>query len=144
MPLIWGYYHKWIKWADTFWRLALKSGFHSQMEQFQNALLVPWHTGKVCSTRFWWPGQESTTPHLMCAGTAPTSLPAALGRVKPATLWHNNQMKRCWFWNNKPGGVPGAPKLTLLKSREDEHWADVLAGMCRPGSISLLAPFLLQ
>lgn len=51
MPLIWGYYHKWIKWADTFWRLALKSGFHSQMEQFQNALLVPWHTNKVCSTQ---------------------------------------------------------------------------------------------
>lgn len=43
MPLIWGYYHKLIKWADTFWRLALKPGLHSQMEQFQSAVSAMAH-----------------------------------------------------------------------------------------------------
>lgn len=91
MPVFWGYYHKLIKWPDTFWRLDLKFGFHSQMEQFQNALLVPWHTNKVRSAQLLVArsGRHHSIFNEVRAGTAYTSLPAAPGRGKAATLRHN-------------------------------------------------------
>lgn len=145
MPVFWGYYHKLIKWPDTFWRLDLKFGFHSQMEQFQNALLVPWHTNKVCSAQLL--VARSGRHHSIfneCVLVQPTPhYQQLLAGGKQRLYGTINQMKRCWFWNNKPGVVPTAPNLTLLKS-EDEHWVDVLAGMCMTGSAALLALFLLQ
>lgn len=146
MPLIWGYYHKWIKWAETFWRLALKPGFHSQMEQFQNALLVPWHMSKVCSTQVLVArtGRQRSTFNECVLGQPTPHYQQLLAGWKQRLYGTINQMKRCWFWNNKPGVVPRAPRLTLLKSGGDEHWADVLAGMCTTGSVALLALFLLQ
>lgn len=144
MPLIWGYYHKLIKWADTFWRLALKSGLHSQMEQFQRAVSAMAHEpGVQDQLLVARSGQHSTFNECVLVQPTPHYQQLLAGWNQPlyGTI---NQMKRCWCWNNKPGVVPAAPNLTLVEPREDEHWADVLAGMCLAGFVALLALFLLQ